>query len=289
MRKLAIALATTAALIASPALARDGAVYIGAEFGASKANDSSLDVNGVEDVVSVDYEFEMPWKGLGNTGWDGGLLLGYDFGGFRLEAEASKKSHNIEQYSSTIAFPGGAPAGTRLGVGDVDVTSFMLNAMGDFGNDDGLSFFVGAGAGYAKVDFDGFGAFANQPAFLDDSDGGLAWQAFAGLRQALSDTVDMHLKYRYFNAPNVDLATGANTVETNFSSHSLLGGITFNFGGRSAPPPPPPPPPVAAPPPPPPPPPAPQMQTCPNGQRIPVTQACPAPPPPVVPRTGERG
>ena len=286
MRKIAIALATTAALVASPALAKDGAVYIGGEFGAMKANDSDLDVNGVEDVVTVDYLFDFP----DDAGWDGAVFLGYDFGGFRLEGEASMKSADIEQYTSTIAFPGGAPAGTRLAVGDTDVTSFMLNAMGDFGDDEGTSAFVGAGVGYAKVDYDAFGAFANQPAFLDDSDGGLAWQLFAGVRQAISDTVDMHIKYRYFNAPNVDLATGANTVETIFSSHSLLGGISFNFGGASPPPPPPAPPPRAAPPPPPPPPPAPQMQTCPNGQRIPVTQACPAPPPqPVPPRTGERG
>lgn len=289
MRKIAFWLATAAAVMATPAAARDGAVYVGGEFGALWANDTELDVNGVEDVVTVDYEAEMPWNGLGDHGWDGSLFLGYDFGGFRLEGEASMKSADIESYTSSIAFPGAAPPGTRLAVGETDVRSFMINAMGDFGDDDGISAFVGAGVGYAKVDFDGFGAFSNQPAFLDDSDGGLAWQLFAGVRQAISDTVDMHVKYRYFNASGVDLETGVNDIETNFSSHSLLGGITFNFGG-SEPPPPPPPPPRAAPPPPPPPPPAPQMQTCPNGQRIPVTQACPAPPPqPVPPRTGERG
>jgi len=284
MRKLAIALATTAALVASPALAKAGAVYAGGEFGAMKANDSDFDVNGVEDVVQVDYNFDFPDE----AGWDGSLFLGYDFGGFRLEGEASMKSADIESYTSTIAFPGGRPAGTFPAVGDTDVQSFMLNAMGDFGDDEGVSFFVGGGVGYAKVDYDAFGAFANQPAFLDDSDGGLAWQLFAGVRQAISDTVDMHIKYRYFNAPGVDLATGPNAIETSFSSHSLLGGISFNFGGAA----PPPPPPVRTAPPPPAPPPAPpppQMQTCPNGQRIPVTAVCPAPPAPPPARTGENG
>lgn len=287
MRKIAVWLATAAAVIATPAVARDGAVYVGGEFGPMWANDTEIDVNGVEDVVSIDYEADMPWDGLGDTGWDGGLLVGYDLGGFRIEGEASMKKARIEQYTSSIAFPGGAPAGTRAAVGHTDVTSFMLNAMGDFGDDDGMSAFVGAGVGYAKVDLDGFGAFSNQPAFGDDSDGGLAWQLFAGLRQAISDSIDMHIKYRYFNASGVDLETGPNDLETNFSSHSLLGGLTFNFGGSA--PPPPPPPPRAAPPPPPPPPPAPQMRTCPDGTRVPVTAACPAPPPPPPPRTGERG
>ena len=292
MRKIALGMATAAMAIASPALAREGAVYFGGEFGAMKANDTDIDVGAVEDAVQLDYEFDMPWDGLGDTGWDGSLLLGYDFGGFRIEAEGTMKSADIESFSSSVALPGGPPLNTfRPAVGQTDVMGGMLNVMGDFGDDDGIQAFVGGGVGYAKVDLDGFGAFTNQPAFLDDDDWGLAWQLFAGLRQAISDTVDMHVKYRYFNAGGVDLDDGANNGDMDFSSHSLLGGITFNFGGAE--PPPPPPPPRAAPPPPPPqpppPPPAPQMRTCPNGQSLPVTTPCPAPPPPVVPPTGERG
>jgi OmpA-OmpF porin, OOP family len=287
MRKTIIGLLCATAVIASPATARDGAVYVGGEFGPMWANDTEIDVNGVEDVVSIDYEAEMPWDDIGGTGWDGGVFLGYDFGGFRIEGEASMKKARIEQYTSSVAFPGGAPPGTRAAVGHTDVMSFMLNGMADFGDDDGISAFVGAGVGYAKVDLDGFGAFSNQPAFLDDSDGGLAWQLFAGVRQAISDTVDVHLKYRYFNTSGVDLTTGVNAGETNFSSHSVLGGLTFNFGGAPEPPPPPAPAPRAAPPPPAPPPPA--MRECPGNVRVPANQACPVPPAPPVPRTGERG
>jgi OOP family OmpA-OmpF porin len=279
MRKLAIALATTAAVAATPALARDGAWYVGGEFGAMIVEDMDIDVGGVEDVIGLDHDY----------GYDGGVFAGYDMGSFRLEAEAAYKKADLEEIDSLIALPGGAVAGLRdAGGGNTSVMSFMANGMFDFGDDDGLSGFVGAGVGYAKVKVNNARAFSNQAPFLDDSDGGLAWQAFAGVRQAISDTVDVSVKYRFFNAPKVDMVAfnGADT-ETRFRSHSLLGGLTFNFGA----PPPPPPPPVAAPPPPPPPPPppAPQMQTCPNGQRIPVTQACPAPPPPPVPRTGERG
>src|SRR3546814_2014394 len=80
--------------------------------------------------------------------------------------------------------------------------------------------------------------------FLDDSDTGFAWQAIAGVRAPLSDSIDVGLKYRFFNADNLDLVdqTGRD-VSTRFRSHSLLGTLTFNFGGAEPPPPPAPPPP----------------------------------------------
>ena len=284
MRKITLGLASAAIVLASPALAKDGAIYAGAEFGIMKADDTEIDVGAIDDAIEVDYNWDFPDEG----GWDGAAFLGYDFGGFRLEGEISKKSVDIDTIVSHIVLPLGAVPGTYQARGQTDVMSYMLNAMGDFGDDEGTSFFVGAGAGMAKVDLDNLGVFSNAGAFLDDDDSGFAWQLFAGVRQAISDNVDVHVKYRYFNAGGVDLDDTVNTGDFDFSSHSLLGGLSFNFGGDEAPPPPPPAPVRVAPPPPPPPPP-PQTRTCPNGQVLPVTVACPAPPPPVVAPTGERG
>jgi OmpA-OmpF porin, OOP family len=282
MRKLAIALATTAAVVASPALARDGALYVGGEFGAMIVEDTDVDVGAVEDAINLGYD----------KGGDGALFVGYDFGGFRIEGEAGYKRARLDEIASKIALPGPAAVGVRdAGGGHTTVMSAMINGMLDFGDDDGISGFVGGGVGLAKVKLTDLRAFSNGAAFLDDSDSGLAWQVFAGLRQAISDNVDVTVKYRFFNAPNVDVvAFNGAEADSRFRSHSLLGGITFNFGGAEPPPPPPPPPPPrVVPPPPPPPPPAPQMQTCPNGSRIPVNQVCPAPPPPPPARTGENG
>ena len=90
---------------------------------------------------------------------------------------------------------------------------------------------------------------------LDDSDTVFAWQALAGIRAPLSDHLDVSLKYRFFNADNVKLVDVTNrTFDGRFRSHSILGGITYNFGSPTPPPPPPPPPapePTPAPPPPP--------------------------------------
>jgi len=268
MRKIAIALATTASVVALPAMARDDAWYIGAEFGGMALEHSDFDVNGENNAIRVDFD----------EGADGALFAGYDLGGFRFEGEVGYKRARLNEIGSTYTLPGGAFAGARdAGGGHATAFSAMLNGIIDFGDDDGVSGFVGGGVGLGDVDMHNLRAFSNGPAFLDGSDTGIAWQVFAGLRQAISDNLDVSVKYRFFNVENLDYEFGGDSFdEGRFRSHSLLGGITYNFG---APPPPPPPPP----------PPAPQMQTCPNGTRIPVNQVCPAPPPPPPARTGENG
>jgi outer membrane protein OmpA-like peptidoglycan-associated protein len=115
----------------------------------------------------------------------------------------------------------------------------MINGMLDFGDDDGISGFVGGGVGMARVKANNYRNFANATPFLDGSDSGLAWQVFAGVRQAISDNIDVTLKYRFFNADNVQLlAFNGAESEYRFRSHSLLGGLTFNFGGAEPAPPP---------------------------------------------------
>jgi hypothetical protein len=164
----------------------------------------------------------------------------------------------------------------------------MINALADFGADDGLGFYAGAGFGRAKG------------RALDDGDSAWAWQLIAGVRTAVSNNIDIGLKYRYFRTGrmhfeggplgfqgNVNSVVGGTQRTTafitpeldgRFRSHSLLASLTFNFGAPRAEPV------VIAPPaPPPPPPPAPATQTCPDGSVILATEICPAPPPPPPP------
>lgn len=230
MRKLAIGLALASTALATPAMARDGQWYVGVDGGAMIAEDLDLDIG------------PAPIEGVANTrpGYDFGGLVGYDFGGFRLESEVSYREADLNQFSSTVAaIPSGpgttlSPAGPKATGGDVNALSFMVNGLFDFGDDDGLQGFVGAGIGVARVDV--HQNFAN-PAWLDDSDTGLAWQALAGIRAPLSDSWDVGLKYRFFNASKVNLVDRlSRDVETRFRSHSLMGSIVYNFGGEEAPP-----------------------------------------------------
>jgi outer membrane protein OmpA-like peptidoglycan-associated protein/opacity protein-like surface antigen len=251
MRKLAIGLALASTALASPSMARDGQWYVGVDGGAMLVEDLDLDIGMVPLEATADAD----------TGYDFGAVVGHDFGGFRLEAEVSYREADLTEVSGSTRFlpvAGNPPffsSGTYDAAGDTNALSFMLNGMFDFGADDGLQGFVGGGVGVARVDVQNV---VSAPSWLDDSDTGFAWQAIAGIRAPLSDSWDVGLKYRYFNAPNVDLVDiRGRDVSTRFRSHSLMGSLVYNFGGEEPPPPPvevpvaPPPPPVYVPPPPP--------------------------------------
>lgn len=155
MRKLAISLAVGTSVFAAPAMARDGAWYVGGDFGAMIVEDVGFDFGGGSDDVVLDHEY----------GFDGALFVGYDLGAFRLEAEVAYKEADLEAYETTFAFPvavGGIGPGTfDAGGGNTSALSFMLNGMLDFGDDDGISGFVGGGAGVARVDYNNVRAFEN--------------------------------------------------------------------------------------------------------------------------------
>lgn len=254
MRKLAISLALASTALASPALARDNQWYVGVDGGAMIVEDLALDIGALNDAATVDTD----------KGYDFGGVVGYDFGGFRLESEVSYRKADVTGFNSqSPQIPSGAgttlaPGSTYAVAGNASALSFMVNGLLDFGDDDGLQGFVGGGVGVARVDVQT--VFA-APSFLDDSDTGFAWQALAGIRAPLSDSWDVGLKYRFFNADKVGLVDRlGRAVDTRFRSHSLMGSLIYNFGGAPAPvevAPPPPPPPYVAPPPPPPPPPPP--------------------------------
>ncbi len=241
MRKFVIGMAMASTALTSPALAREDQWYIQGEGGVMLVEDQDLGVNGAPDNASADYD----------SGYDFGALVGYDFGAFRLEAEASYRASDLEGVTAGSQGLALNQAGTgfttftgaRDAVGEVNALSFMLNGLFDFGKDDGLQAFAGGGIGVARVDMDG-AVNATGPGVWNDSDTGLAWQLIAGVRAPLSDSWDVGLKYRFFRVPEIDLIDPlGRTLDTSLTTHSLLGTVTYNFGGAPAP--------VAAPPPPP--------------------------------------
>ncbi len=251
MRKTAIAVALATSALASPALARDGAFYVGAEGGAMIVEDSDLKVAGPLDA-SIDHKY----------GYDFDGIVGYDFGVFRMEAEGGYRSADPDEFNAAQGFARiGAPyaAGNYDGVrGRTSNLSFMVNGLLDFGPDDGLQGFVGGGAGIARTKAK-YSIDRSDGPFLNDSDTGFAYQALAGIRAPLTRNIEAGIKYRFLTQPNVRLTGAAGQrVDTRWRSHSLLGSFIFNFGTPEPPPvemaPPPPPyiPPPPAPPPPPP-------------------------------------
>lgn len=328
MRKSLLAAAAVAA-VASPATAQP---YLGIEGGVlfpkDQDGDTSVDYTTTQTPLTplapagpADATFNNSFGVDYKRGSDLGLIAGYDFGMFRLEAEFARKRASLNDFEVDAGFitalntalnrpsaapDPGAPGLPALGSNDFDldgkvkVRSIMANALLDFGDEDGLAFYAGAGLGRARVKLFG------------DSDNAFAMQGIAGVRYAVSPNIDIGLKYRYFRtgkvalndtsdvlAGNPNRFTVAGTVpvivdqttnatlftdyEQKFRSHSLLASLIFNFGAPA-------PAPVILPPPPPPAPVAPATQTCADGSVILATDMCPAPPPPPMPTPApERG
>jgi opacity protein-like surface antigen len=235
MRSFLLLSAGVLALLATPAAARNGAWYVGGDFGGMIVEDTDLDFSPAAGV-KLDHDY----------GYDGGLFVGYDLGAFRIEAEAAYKKADLDSFTTSfpIPFPAGpaGPGAFDAGGGSTSALSFMINGMLDFGDDDGISGFVGGGVGMARVKANNQRVFANAAPYLDDSDSKLAWQIFAGVRQAISDNIDVTVKYRFFNVEGLRFEDigGFRSEHTHFRSHSLLGGLTFNFGAPEPVPPPPP-------------------------------------------------
>ena len=228
MRKLAVAMALASTALATPALARDNSWYVGVEGGALLVEDMKYDIGALSDAGQVDHKY----------GYDVDGVIGYDFGAFRLETEVGYKNSTVDSYQSTTTTPAwtasnlpfNQPAGTfDYAGGRTTALSFMLNGLLDFGDDDGIQGFVGGGVGVARVKTKlALNTFSN---FLDDSDTVFAWQALAGIRAPLTSHLDATLKYRFFNADNLKLVdVSGRAFDGRYRSHSILGGLTFNFG-----------------------------------------------------------
>ena len=116
MRKLVIGMAMASTALTSPALAREGQWYIQGDGGVMIVEDQNLDVNGVSANAVANYD----------TGYDFGGMVGYDFGAFRLEAEASYRAADLQDVDKArdIAKKAGAKVLGFEGLGKLQVMIF---------------------------------------------------------------------------------------------------------------------------------------------------------------------
>ena len=172
MRKLALCLALASSALASPTLARDDSFYVEGGFGPLIAQDMTYH----RASPSTDTRTIVADE---SRGVDGDLLFGYDFGKFRLEAEAGYKQFGVDQLVATAGVPCTTTTscfGTYNAVdGQNKVYSAMLNGLVDFGGNDGIGLSIGGGIGWAGVHSD-LTAFSTGPGFIRDKDSGFAYQ-----------------------------------------------------------------------------------------------------------------
>ncbi|WP_196492252.1 outer membrane protein, partial [Erythrobacter donghaensis] len=236
-------LGAAVAAIATPAYA-DGP-YIGIEGGVSLRDKVTVDAR--QENATGEDDFTRAATARTKVGIDGDVILGYDFGPFRLEAEGGYK--NAKYRSLTVESAGLLPDGSAVPVGtvaenerDLEIWSGMVNALVEIGADDGFQIYGGGGAGVARLELPV--EVAGLGTLIDDSDTDFAWQLIGGARFPVTRNVDLGVKYRYFNADDFRLTgTNGNQLNADYSAHSVLASLIVNFGGReqeAAPPPPPP-------------------------------------------------
>ena len=224
MRYLIVA-ALAATSLASPAMAVDKSWYVGLEGGVMWPQDESVHASGFGDIVDVNYK----------TGIDVDGIVGYDFGWLRLEGEVGYKHARHDNYDIPQIFYPGSTLGQEVpgsinqvvnpinvdADGSTRVWSGMLNALLDANLTERLAIYGGGGVGYhsTRIRID----FGDGPLTLKDN--GFAWQVIAGARYAVSDNVDIGLKYRYFRTDRLN----DSDVSSRFASHSVLASLIYNF------------------------------------------------------------
>jgi outer membrane protein OmpA-like peptidoglycan-associated protein len=168
--------------------------------------------------------------------------LGYAYGnGFRTELEFSYRDNDARQWVGDGVTFSGFPEPTLDG--DMSSYALMANLIYDFNQDGFLNPYIGAGAGYARLDADLVGvnpvAIGNlSPLLVDDHDWNFAYQGIAGLAIRIAEGLALDISYRYFATLSPEftgtLAGAATTYETEYNSHTLFAGLRWNFGGGEA-------------------------------------------------------
>ncbi len=220
MKKLFLGSISAIALIGTQTHAQEGNWYAGV--------DGYVSFLGSESATRADLNVLNAY----NTGGGFAGLLGYDFGTLRLEGELGKHYNNLERLAVTTDATLGLASGTATG-GRTHSTHYMFNAVIDLDELSGdMAFepFIGGGLGVATVKLQQL-AVAAAPAYVNASDDALAYQLFAGVRTALSDNVDLSLKYRYMDTNDGDpLDRLGNSFKSSYNVHDVGLGLTYKFG-----------------------------------------------------------
>ena len=239
--------------IASPAMARDGGVYVGVEGGATFPMHTDYDLqslrvqtvpvgNGLlgQTVTTTNTQYGAGLTNSYDTGYDVDAIAGYDFGHFRVEGEIGYKradTRNLTASSLLItdlntAPIKGATSGSFGFPTKTSVVSGMVNGLIDYNVTPEIRIYGGGGVGGARVKT------------LGGRDDVFAYQGIAGASYAVSSNVEIGLKYRYFQTDRYrlngtlnlsDAATGATSASQfastgKFRSNSVLLSLTYNLG-----------------------------------------------------------
>ena len=168
-----------------------------------------------------------------NTGYTVLGGVGYSYGAPKVEVEFGYRSNDIQRVGGNSA------------TGNVGTFTTMLNGLYDFMPNSAWHPMLGAGIGLANVN--ATGVTANSVASYGTNDWTFAYQGIAALGYDITRNIAAKLDYRYLSAVNPTSTYNGTNLNSEYTNHSILLGLTYKFNAPPPPPPPPAPTPVAAP------------------------------------------
>ena len=191
---------------------------------------------GVGMVLDKDMVFTtVPGNNTFDFAFEPGIVLNGAVGtrlpyNLRVEVEAGWSNNDLQDLA-------GFGAGKIDTDGNVTATTFMLNALYDFGLTQELSLFAGVGAGVALIDAD-FTRGASNPAFIlaRGDETRFAYQAILGASYDVTNDIEVFGRYTYLGTLGDDFtvinSSGATPFQTkfDFDRHAISAGVTFHFG-----------------------------------------------------------
>lgn len=228
MQKHILSIAIPAILgvaLAPSAFAKDGRAYVAIGGGIHDRSNTEFKVDGQKNAHEINW----------HTGdYDLELVGGYDFGSFRLEAEASYKRTRVHYYTLNVPTELDATKPPALGffphiTGRVRQGSLMVNALAETGGNERIGIYAGGGIGLSQVSMRRF--LYGRNLFLKDKDIRPAFQLITGVRLPISEHLEAGLKGRYMAVRGARFKGEINglSYKGNFATSSALGTLTWNF------------------------------------------------------------
>lgn len=174
------------------------------------------------DDLNVDNEYDNGYFVSGAVGYSFAKSGG---GAIRGELELGYVENEIDSHTITgLDKFSGADA-----FGETSVFYGLANLYYDFHGFGRVKPFVGAGIGFARVEFDDHGVTPTD-VVLDDGDTGFAYQLSAGANIAVTESVDLEIGYRFLGVTGIELeALSGTSSDLDVDNHIVYGGLKFKM------------------------------------------------------------
>jgi len=198
-------------------------IYLSGSIGFAMLSDAGITAPELRDMgVSADIESK--------SGTAFGFGLGYDFDkSLRVEVEYAYQKNDADRL--TMAYEDG-DMGFGL-EGETTSRSFLVNAYYDFSNATAVTPYMSTGIGYSRVEAEitgmsGYDAVVGEENLEiggREDDTVIAYHIGAGIGVAVSESLTLDARYRFFATEDLDF----NGVNVEYSTHNFYAGIRLGF------------------------------------------------------------